>query len=425
MAAPIAMVLGRVLWRRGPAGWQREPFSAVAAPGLLAGLRGDAGRCLVFEPEGLGHQTVEVPRVNRAAFASLERVRREFPVVESDVLGWGIEPPEPAAGGSYSTLLHFELTPSLGRGLAATHSSTRSAAWSAFSVAEAGDRGRAASRRARSMLLLLPEFVAVAQWGGPKRSFKSWAFPLSDRDWKDLAFGLGDADEDGAPAKPDPAARRGPVTVVAEGGSEAACPFWERLRQSGRVEAVLDLDGLADRAARLPCRHPANLAEAFPRPLNLDRHLGALNLVAATIVVLMVLLGLAQERAYRRQEPRRAERIASLDLDLASLRRNQAEMAALQAEDLTGEAAIPRDRAAALRALAAVWPDPLTLTRLALGPQEAIRLTAVVNSPGFDAGALAELAAGAGLVTAPRDGSTFDAAKGEVGIHGVLGGRQP
>jgi len=425
MAALNAMVLGRVLWRRGPDGWRREPFSVAEVAALLAEVPGEPAFRLIYEPEGLGHQTVEVPRVNRSTFSSLERVRREFSVVESEVLGWGIEPPEPAAGGSYSTLLHFELTPALVRALGGAHSRPRSAAWSVFTVAEAGDRGRASSGRGRGMLFLLPDFVALAQWGGPKRSFKSWTIPLSDRDWKALSIGLGDGDEDGTPAKPDGASRRGPVTVVAEGGSEEACPFWARLRQSGRIEAVLDLDGLADRAAQIPIRHPGNLAEAFPRPLRLDRHLAGLSFVSAVVVVLMVLSGLAQERTYRQEEPRRAERLASLDLNLAALRRNQAEMAALQAEDLTGEVASPRDRAAALRSLAAAWPDPLTLTRLSLGPQEAFRLAATVNNPGFDAAGLADLVAGAGLVAAPKDGSTFDSAKGEVEIHGVLGGRQP
>lgn len=116
-----ALILGRTLWKRAPSGMFIEQNDAGAASSteLLARM-GDAiatgpsmRTVVVFEPEGISHELVEMPKVNRAVFASLERVKNEHPVVASKNLGWGIEIPEPIAGGAYSTLIHSEMVSGL------------------------------------------------------------------------------------------------------------------------------------------------------------------------------------------------------------------------------------------------------------------------------------------------------------------------
>src|ERR1700691_1357216 len=99
MPIRIAMVFGRTIWARNAGVWRSETFddSGTASRASVARLAEALSsppaerRIGVFEPEWLAHQSVEVPKVGRAAFAPLARVRNEYPVVESENLGWGIE----------------------------------------------------------------------------------------------------------------------------------------------------------------------------------------------------------------------------------------------------------------------------------------------------------------------------------------------
>jgi hypothetical protein len=120
--------------------------------------------------------------------------------------------------------------------------------------------------KARFVLILTPEFAAVAACGGGKRSFKGWVGPMSERDWRAFSAMIGDFEARTSPAMAEAGLRRGSIVVVAEGEPERICPIWRELRATGRVEAIVDLEAFALGAARIPAGHPANLAEAFPRP---------------------------------------------------------------------------------------------------------------------------------------------------------------
>jgi hypothetical protein len=416
MKPNVVMILGRGLWARGEDGWARTEWSARAGRPAV----GEA--VLVYEPDGLGHQVVEAPKASRAVFASLEKVRQEFPVVGSEALGWGIEPPEPAAGGAYSTLLHFELTPGL---LDLTAEVGPRAAWSAFTVAAACLPARDRAARTRCVLFLLPGFVALAASGAGKRSFRSWAAPLSERDWGALAFLLGELDPRAPVAMAEAELRRGPITVVAEGESGRSCPFWADLEGSGRIEAVLDLDALAECAVRLPASHPANLLESFPRPYNLDRLLVAAGATGLATAAFLAFLALMAQRAARAESAVARDGAAALAAEVATLEHNRAEMEELRREVPEAGETPGGGRAQALRSLAEAVPDSVTLTALSIGRDEAFRLEGLVNVPDFDAEAARRQLAHSGFAPDAQGGWAFDAVTGRLSIHGILGKALP
>src|SRR5579863_7971379 len=195
MSPRIAMLLGRTVWSRDGDGWKAAAYPSGPSREPIARLAeilrsGPPGKTVaLFEPESLSHQFLETPKVDRAAFASLARVRREHPVVEAEDLGWGIEPPEAAGGGAFTTLIHAELTPGLVQVCDACAGARRplGCAWSAYTAAAAAARVR--GRPGRFVLLLTPDYVALAVILGARRSFRSWTGPLSERDGK-VVLGL-------------------------------------------------------------------------------------------------------------------------------------------------------------------------------------------------------------------------------------------
>ncbi len=247
------MILGRTVWTRASGAWRPETFPAGNSREPIARLAEFLSSpppqraVAIFEAESMSHQTVETPKVGRAAFASLVRVRDQHPVVESEDLGWGIEHPDPSTGGSFATMIHSELTPGLInlRDACAATKCPLSAAWSAYSVAVACAGPARSSRTARHFVILAPDFVALASIVGGKRYCRTWMGPLHDRDWKVLSGLVGDGDPGTSPSSGDLGARRGGVLVVADGEPDRVCPIWTDLRETGRVEAVLDLDAFA------------------------------------------------------------------------------------------------------------------------------------------------------------------------------------
>ncbi len=428
------MLLGRSVWTRDARGWSRASFEEGGVPGSpaiarladhLSGL--PPGRTVVvFEPEGLAHQSVETPRVSRRVFASLERVRAEHPVVASEGLGWAVEHPEPAQGGTYSTLMHSELTPGLVYlcDACARGSSGLAAAWSAYTAAAACLKPRAPAPRARFVLILVPGFVAVAGCAGARRSFRGWPGPMADRDWKAFSALLGDFESRPSPSMADAGLRRGSFTVIADGEPEHVCPLWGEIRATGRLEAVVGLDALAAGASRIPVGHPANLLEAFPRPRQLNRLLlctGAGCLAAAAALAAAVPGQVGRMRA---DEASSGARAAALAARLAELDRNQAEMDRLRSEAAKGPGTLPVGRHDALLGLAAAVPDSLTLTSLEIARDDAFLIEAIVVGPDFDADAFRRALERAGFKPGSPNGWSYDPASGRISARGRLAGRR-
>jgi hypothetical protein len=391
MRPRVFLILGRTLWRREDGGWRSETLAAPAGAAQPAVARleellrvGPSGPItLIYEPESLTHVQVETPRVGRKVFAALARVREEHPAVASDHIGWGIEPPWLAPTGAYATLLHAEIAPMLVglRDLCAERGIRFRAAWAVFTVVTAL-AGCDAPGRVPAVLLLTPGFVGLARLGGGRSGFKGWTGPLSDREWTEVRGLLADAGMIAAGAAVPPR-RRGGLAVVSVGNPAAQGPFWAELAASGWVESVLGLDDLARAAVALRPSHPANLVEAFPRPLDLNRGLAATAAVACGTAGLLGILAWRADGARIQARSEAAAERAGLQRRLDALAANERELNRLQ-ESGEGElAGWPRHRAQALTALASSVPDALTLTRFHLDVHSQFELEALVLDPGF------------------------------------------
>jgi hypothetical protein len=391
---------------------------------LASALSGEprAQAVAVFEPEGLAHQSTEAPRVGRAVFASLEKVRSEFPVVESETLGWGIEPPEALPGGSFATLVHFELTPGLVRvneACEASGSRLRSA-WSAHTAAVACLRAASRKPRSRAVLLLLPDYVAVAGCAPGRRSYRSWPGPLAERDWLAVAAFTGEPGEGARQGKADPEGRRAPLAVVAHGDPSSLCPFWAELRDAGRLEAVLSLDDLAAAAEALSPSHPANLALGLPSSRDLDSVLRCTGLCSATAAVALFAVGLGEGRNLKRTAEADAVSEARAGARLESLERNREEMGRLIAESPDAAGTARAKRFPELLALASAVPDSVVLSGLLIGEDDSFEIEARLTGGDFDAEAARRALLRAGFAAAGGGAWILDKSAGRLSVRGRI-----
>jgi hypothetical protein len=434
MGSRVAILLGRTVWVRGGESWLRRSFGegdGMTSPAVLYAAEILSGEppgktVLIFEPEGMAHQAVDTPRVSRSIFASLARVRSEHPVVNSERLGWGIEPPESTLGGAFSTLLHSELAPGLVhlREACIRGGSELAAAWPAYTAAAACVKSCVPPSHARFVLILTPDFVAVSTCGGGKRSFKGWVGPMSDRDWKAFSMLIGDFDARSSHSKTEAALRRGGIAVIADGDPKRLCPAWGEISASGRLETIVDIDALAESAARIPARHPSNLAEAFPRALCLDRCLVGGALIGASVAIALGALDLGLSARLRSEDEAFRKREASLGGRIEVLSKNQAEMIALRKEAQEQPGYVQLGRYFALTGLAAEVPDALTLTALSIGRDNSFEIDAIVVGAGFDPQSLRLSLERRGFKPAGQEGWAFDAASGRLVVRGKYGGPQ-
>lgn len=426
MAARVVLLLGRTIWVRDGGAWKHEsidsgPNQAARAIERLADFLSISfvGRTIVvFEPEGMAHQVVETPKASRSIFSTLARVRSEHPVVTSENLGWGIEIPEPGASGEFTTQLHSELTPGLIHLCrACEHSGSRlTAAWSACSAASS-NLGSAPSTRPRFALILAPGFCCVATAGGGKRPFKAWVGTMSDRDWRTFAMSFGDSDARPTPTMSELDSKRGGIVVIAGGDPALICPLWSEIRESGRVEAIFDFDVFAERIARIPAKHPANLVEAFPRPLELDIYLGAAAVVSLIAAATLWYLALSGWSAVKADRDLSREQLGVLRERLDALTRNQREMAQLRNEvpSAPGSTVGNHD---ALVALSSAIPDALTLNSFKIGHDGGFELEALVVGSGFNQDDTRQMLARRGFSPSQGGGWTYDSAKGKLEVKG-------
>lgn len=433
MAVRIFMLLGRGTWSRGSGKWTCE------TPGEDGGYAAHPVECLsrmlsrpfrgrtvlVFEPRGMAHPSTETPKVSRSVFASLSRVRSEHPVVSSESLGWGIEPPEPASGGTFATLMHYEMMPGLAR---LQDSGTRSgcplsAAWSPFTVGAALSQVRHGAQKVRFVVFLVPGFVGVASLVPGKRSFRAWADPMVERDWKVFSGLIGDFDERAPGSAAEVAPSRGFITVVAQGEPANLCPIWGQIRGSGTVAHVLGLDDFAECAAQVPVGHPANLLEPFPQPRNMDRFLACVfvtGLLAASAFAYGAVEG--KQRA-ERDESGEAVEITSLATRLRGLRSNHVEIDRLKGQLPGGPLPQGFEPARAMRQLASALPESVTLSRLTLGSAGGFRIEAYVVADNFKSDEARRQFSNAGFGPRSGDGWAYESIAGTLVVCGTFSPR--
>lgn len=428
MTACVAILLGRTLWTREGGKWRpAAPQSAGGQTADTLSLLGEsvlgspAGRAaVVYEPESLSHQGVEAPRASRAVFASLARIRGEYPAVASENIGWGIDPPEPGPGGNFTTQIHSEFAPALVDVHAACEAGGRrlAAAWPAYTVAAQCLRARAGTR-AGYVLIIAEGYVALAACG-PKRAYRAWTGPMSEKDWRALGTLIGEGDGRASAGLAHGVQGRRGVLVVSAGEQRGDCPLWTELDAAGRVEAVLDLEGFACAAARIPVGHPANLVASFPRRLDLDRGLLACAacLFAATAAVCA--LAVAGARKGEAQVQARLASVARLGERLAALKANRVEMARLRNEGPEHPAPGLPGAYAALESLSSALPDSLTLTALSIRQTGDFEIRAIVTGPGFEQDAARLALSRCGFKAGGGDGWSYDPAGGVLRVRGRL-----
>jgi hypothetical protein len=267
----------------------------------------------------------------------------------------------------------------------------------------------------------VPDFVAIATCGAGKRMFKVWSAPMSDRDWKGLAFLTGEFESRKAPLMADSELRRGRIAVISEGDPARLCPIWGDIKSSGKLETLLNLDALADAAGRIAVSHPANLLEAFPRPFVLDRYLST---VAIGSIALATFAGIDSVAERRRLLEVRAEngvRAETLGQNLSILEANKVEMTSLKEEAPDSPGFVPDDRSAALKGLADAVPDSLTLTSFSITRDDAFEVEAQLVAKDLDDEGTRQAFLRCGFMPKSMNGWSFDTATGRLSVKGRFG----
>lgn len=430
MTSRVIFLLGRTVWKRKSEGWVHESFETGQAPRavdrlieILSEPAVESSAVVVFEPEGIVHQAVETPRVKRAIFATLARIRDEHPVVDSENLGWGIEYPEPGPGGTFVTLMHSELTPGLIHLCDACDRAggTISAAWSAYTVAAACMKPLPFATRARFVLILAPGFAAIASCNRGKRSFRGWAGPMTERDWRSFLAVAGEPEIRASLSIAETKLACGSFVVISEGVPEKMCPVWADLCTAGRIESVLDFDAFATSAGCISTSHPSNLIDAFPKPLDLDRPILVAGVVGLTIGLALSVNMLGISKQTSAEDEVGKVKIASLKDHLLRLESNQREMALLRNRLPSIPESLPVVSHDALTSLTAAIPDALTLTSLVIGKNGDFEIEAIVEGTGFDPNETRHSLAKCGFAPWSSGGWVFEPGTGHLSVRGRCG----
>jgi hypothetical protein len=423
-----ALILGRTVWKRAPNGRFIEQNDAGAASnsGLLARM-GDAistnpsmRTVVVFEPEGISHELVEMPKVDRTVFASLERIRSEHPVVASENLGWGIEIPEPITGGAYSTLIHSEMVSGLAHLKSECTQSKRQmlAAWSAYTVIEAIVRSGKLAPKPTKGIILTSGYVAVANCNAARRSFRAWVGPMSDRDWKVFSALIGDSGTKPSSSAADIECRSSSIVVVSDGDPAQNCPFWEDLHRTGRVELVMGVDRFAECAATIPINHPGNLLLIFPKQRIIDRYLLAAAVAGVLTIVAIDVGTMNESRRFQSVENSAQQRLEHLKAQLKEIEINQRTIADLRRQLLSDSESLPARKHGALVDLSIAVPDAVTLTSLSIDRNDYFAIEAQVDRGNYDPRRTRDAFTKSGFVPDQDNGWTYDTADSMLRIRG-------
>lgn len=427
------LILGRTLWRRDPDGWRVEEIGSGLGLNskTITRLRERVAAnpseqsVVVFEPEGISHELVEMPKVGRKVFASLARVRSEHPVVASENLGWGIEMPEPNANGKFATLIHSEMAPGLVhlRNAFVQRRCKMLAAWSPYTVIDTILKCRSRNLKVRRGVVLTSDFVAFATCNSARRLFRVWEGPMSERDWKAFSVLIAEPDPMGSSSPSGYESGNGGIIVISDGDPARCCPLWNDLQASGKVKTVLGIDEFADYAAKIPVNHPANLLEAFPFPRVLDRYLASIMVIGIAVCAILGGIALNESRRFQGVEKTAQRQIAELKVRLDGLKRNQREMLVLRSQVLNSSKLVPISKQTVLTALASAVPESTFLTSISIGRNGSFVVDALVYREGFNPERAREGFKNNGFSLNKDDGWIFDNRNATLHIDGQFAER--
>ena len=219
--------------------------------------------------------------------------------------------------------------------------------------------------------------------------------------------------------------RRGRIGVISEGDPSRICPIWNDIKSSGRLEVLLGMDALADAVGHISVRHPANLLEAFPRPLGLDRYLSAVALGSVVVAACAGLGSIGAKRSYLQTGVANEAKAAAAAGRLAALAANRAEMGALKNEAPDTPGFFPGDRGGALQRIAEAIPDSLTLTSFSIARDDAFEIEALLVGKDLDADGVRQALMRSGFTPGTTNGWSYDAASRRLSIRGRFGETKP
>lgn len=187
----------------------------------------------------------------------------------------------------------------------------------------------------------------------------------------------------------------------------------------------MSMDDLASSSSGMQAKHPANLAEAFPRPRELDRLLAAGAFTGFTAAFALGAVAFSDGMQLRAEGAADRLRADSLQRRLRSLGENEREMSRLRDEAPDGTGSSPTGKHGALAGLAAAIPDALTLTAISIGRDGAFELEALVVGADFDPESTRRSLERCGFEPGLSNGWTYDAGSGRLLVRGKLGDPRP
>lgn len=308
---------------------------------------------LIFQPDALETVAVECPQCDRAMLAAA--LAEEVPALRNPGCAWSHEPVRPM-GDAFATLLHFETQPGL-LGLATRLAQRGLAVDSAWPLAtflhmlpnEGSEAGAVTVVALRAQ-----QAIAYCSLADGSRTPLLWQ---GDTVVEDVSEWLGELlalDEE------EPV-----LLVCADKAAATALGAFAGVERYPGVEQVMLTEALA-RPVVLPRYHPAQLLPRTP-VITAQRAV-----IAASIAFLIAsgLTGVAYVRdhiAARRTAETQQVRLTTLRAEVAHLRENSAEIAALR-RSLEGGAAGP-PCGALLEKISTTIPAEVTLTSLHIAGQ--------------------------------------------------------
>jgi multisubunit Na+/H+ antiporter MnhC subunit len=241
---------------------------------------------------------------------------------------------------------------------------------------------------------------------------------MAERDWKAVSLLLGDSEGKPSNSGGKMETRKNGIIVITNQEPARVCPFWNDLQISGRVEAVVGFDSLAETVVNIPVSHPANLLGAFPRPRNLNRYLVTIAIMGLSVS--LVFAAIASNEARRVQAPEAAiqQHVAELSARLRVLRNNEREMLLLRAQVPAGPNYDSIEMHNVLSEAANAIPDALTLTSLVIDRVGHFEIEALVVGKGFNPERTRDALSRNGFVPDLVNGWIFDNAGGKLQVRG-------
>ncbi len=350
---------------------------------------------LIAEPEGMDHSIQDVPARLPNVRAQLPRILKDHITIgENELLGWSCEMAWPV-GGTFKTILHAEsmsmIRPIVDRITASRISVKTVISW--FSAAEI--LAKVTTKSGSHPIAAISVTASGVSYAvlAPAAKRTAGFFSAENEGWLDLNNILEDAGfgtQSGIQSR-----TQTPRLLVADLDGSAARRFLNpddgliRNVSQFKVE-LLPVNKLSERIVKIRFTSEQNIAEAFPRPFDLNPFLKAASVACAVAILTFGFLYWSNQRDLEASRALHVSKINELKETVNSLAKNKEKQTAIEAHFNDRELAVPRGRLAALETLARVTPTSITLTRFKLDENSNYEVEALVVGARNDESAVNE-----------------------------------